>query len=116
MQPVGRLVFRVQISQFDFANGRGGEPHSKMPVRMSTAVKLYLAHTADGHSIRSLVLYSDVYSSTVLRSVRKIETQRDGLLIVRAVQEFSKYCAKPVSQRTEDRFMSCHNPNQNPPF
>ena len=45
MQPVKRLVFGVRISQFDFSISRGGVPHSKMPVWVPHAVKLYLAHT-----------------------------------------------------------------------
>ena len=86
MQPVNRLVSGVRISQFDFSNSRGGVPHSKMPVWMPHAIKLYLAHTEHGHSIRSLAQYSGVHPSTVSRSVRKIETLRDDPLIDRAVQ------------------------------
>ncbi|MDG2462348.1 MAG: helix-turn-helix domain-containing protein, partial [Planktomarina sp.] len=51
-----------------------------MPVWMPHAVKLYLAHTEHGHSIRSLARYSGVHPSTVSRSVRKIETLRDDPL------------------------------------
>ena len=114
MQPVNRLVSGVRISQFDFSNSRGGVPHSKMPVWMPHAVKLYLAHTEHGHSIRSLARYSGVHPSTVSRSVRKIETLRDDPLIDRAVQELSKYCLEAAPRRLEDKPMSFHNPDPNP--
>ena len=114
MQPVKRLVSGVRISQFDFSNGRGGVPHSKMPVWIPHAVKLYLAHTEHGHSIRSLARYSGVHPSTVSRSVRKIETLRDDPLIDRAVQELSKYCLESAPRRLEDKPMSFHNPDPNP--
>ena len=114
MQPVKRLVFGVRISQFDFSISRGGVPHSKMPVWMPHAVKLYLAHTEHGHSIRSLARYSGVHPSTVSRSVRKIETLRDDPLIDRAVQELNKYCLESAPRRLEDKPMSFHNPDPNP--
>ena len=86
-----------------------------MPVWMPHAVKLYLAHTEHGHSIRSLARYSGVHPSTVSRSVRKIETLRDDPLIDRAVQELSKYCLESAPRRLEDKPMSFHNPDPNPP-
>jgi hypothetical protein len=49
MQPVKKLVSGVRISQFDFSISRGGVPHSKMPVWVPHAVKLYLSHTEHGH-------------------------------------------------------------------
>ena len=114
MQPVKRLVSGVRISQFDFSISRGGVPHSKMPVWVPHAVKLYLAHTEHGHSIRSLARFSGVHPSTVSRSVRKIETLRDDPLIDRAVQELSKYCLASAPLRLEDKPMSYHNPDPNP--
>ena len=81
---------------------------------MPHAVKLYLAHTEHGHSIRSLARYSGVHPSTVSRSVRKIETLRDDPLIDRAVQELSKYCLEAAPRRLEDKPMSFHNPDPNP--
>ena len=75
----------VRISKFDFSISRGGVPHSKMPVWVPYAVKLYLAHTEHGHSIRSLARFSGVHPSTVSRSVRNFETLRDDPLIDRAV-------------------------------
>ena len=114
MQPLKRLVSGVRISQFDFSSGRGGVPHSKMPVWMPHAVKLYLAHTEHGHSIRSLARYSGVHPSTVLRSVRKIETLHDDPLVDRAVQELSKYCLEAAPRRLEKKPMSHQNPASNP--
>ena len=81
---------------------------------MPHAVKLCLAHTEHGHSIRSLARYSGVHPSTVSRSVRKIETLRDDPLIDRAVQELSKYCLESAPRRLEDKPMSFHNPDPNP--
>lgn len=114
MQPVKKLVSGVRISQFDFSISRGGVPHSKMPVWVPHAVKLYLSHTEHGHFIRSFALSSGVHPYTVSRSVRKIETLRDDPLIDRAVQELSKYCLASAPLRLEDKPMSYHNPAPNP--
>jgi len=85
-----------------------------MPVWVSHAVKLYLAHTEHGHSIRSLARFFGVHPSTVSRSVRKIETLRDDPLIDLAVQELNKYCLVSAPLRLEDKPMCYHNPDPNP--
>ena len=52
--------------------------------------------------------------STVLRSVRKIETLHDDPLVDRAVQELSKYCLESAPRRLEKKPMSHQNPASNP--
>ena len=85
-----------------------------MPVWVPHAVKLYLAHTEHGHSIRSLARFSGIHPSTVSRSIRKIEILRDDPRIDRAVQKLSNYCLESAPLRLEDKPMSIHNPDPNP--
>jgi len=110
-QPLDRLVFRVRISQFDLANGRRGAPHWKYLFGI-TIWWMFICHTEHGHSIRSLAQYYGVHPSTVLRSVCKIEIERDDALIDCMVQKLRKYCSKPVYRRPKDRSMSFHNQNK----
>ena len=49
------------------------------------AVRLYLAHVADGTSIRAIARARGVHASTILRTVRRTEARRDDPLVDEAL-------------------------------
>jgi len=53
-------------------------------------VELYLRHTVQGQSIRSLAKVLGVHPSTVMRRVRKLENRRDDPLIDQALDGFGQ--------------------------
>jgi hypothetical protein len=60
-------------------------PLQELPDWVPTAVRLYLAHTEDGRSLRDIARAEGVHASTVLRQVRRFESRRDDPLIDRAL-------------------------------
>ena len=48
-----------------------------LPDWVPESVRDYVAHTVDGHSIRSLAKARDVHPSTIMRQVRQYEARRD---------------------------------------
>lgn len=54
---------------------------SPMPKWVPDGVQRYLAHTEAGRSIRDLARVAGCHASTVLRQIRRVETQRDDPLI-----------------------------------
>ncbi|MCA0921580.1 DUF6456 domain-containing protein [Pseudooceanicola nanhaiensis] len=53
----------------------------RLPAWVPVSAKRYIAHTEEGQSIRSLARSGGCHASTVLRQIRRIETQRDDLLV-----------------------------------
>jgi DNA-binding MarR family transcriptional regulator len=69
------------------------------------AVRHYLAHTVDGHSIRSLARASACHPSTVLRQVRRFESRRDDPLIdaaLKALLPATTGPSRPANKGTDD--------------
>lgn len=74
--------------------------------RMPDAVRLYLAHVADGTSIRAIARARGVHASTVLRSVRRTEARRDDPLVDEALGALAAASAEagaPILIATESR-------------
>ena len=55
------------------------------PAWVPDAVRLYLAHVADGTSIRAIARARGVHASTILRTVRRTEARRDDPLVDEAL-------------------------------
>lgn len=60
-------------------------PVTKLPKWLPDAVSLYLDHTEDGQSLRSLARRDGLHASTVLRHVRRCEMRRDDPLVDEAL-------------------------------
>lgn len=56
-------------------------PLSGLPDWVPSAVRIYLAHTEGGRSLRDIARCEGVHASTVLRQVRRFESRRDDPLI-----------------------------------
>jgi transposase-like protein len=56
-----------------------------LPAWLPDAVRLYLDHTEDGHSLRSLARREGCAASTVMRKVRRYENRRDDPLVDEAL-------------------------------
>lgn len=52
-----------------------------LPDWVPDTVRLYLAHTAEGRSLREIARGAGVHASTVLRQVRRFESRRDDPLV-----------------------------------
>ena len=61
-----------------------------LPDWLPNAVRLYLDHTEDGHSIRALARREGRHASTVMRQVRRYENRRDDPLMDEALATFSR--------------------------
>jgi DNA-binding PadR family transcriptional regulator len=73
----------------------GGEdanlaPVLSLPNWLPDAVRLYLNHTEDGHSLRALARRDGLNASTVLRHVRRCEMRRDDPLVDEALAAFHR--------------------------
>ncbi len=62
-----------------------GAPDNALPPWVPEAVRLYLAHTEQGLSLRALARRSGRNASTVLRQVRRFEGRRDDPLVDEAL-------------------------------
>jgi lambda repressor-like predicted transcriptional regulator len=58
---------------------------TELPKWLPDAVRLYLDHTEDGQSLRSLARRDGLHASTVLRHVRRCEMRRDDPLVDEAL-------------------------------
>jgi transposase-like protein len=73
--------------------GQGGPnigPVRSLPSWLPDAVRLYLDHTEQGQSLRSLARREGCAASTVLRQVRRYENRRDDPLIDEALAALGK--------------------------
>ncbi|MBT8457155.1 MAG: helix-turn-helix domain-containing protein [Alphaproteobacteria bacterium] len=61
-----------------------------LPEWVPGAVQTYLAHTTSGQSIRALARRAGRHPSTLLRQVRRIENQRDDILVDRALTRLAQ--------------------------
>ncbi|MFN7268090.1 MAG: DUF6456 domain-containing protein [Cereibacter sp.] len=77
-------------------------PVGSLPAWLPDAVRLYLDHIEDGHSLRSLARREGCAASTVLRQVRRCENRRDDPLIDEALAALGKAhagrCRVPVKE------------------
>jgi transposase-like protein len=71
-----------------------------LPDWVPEAARVYLAHTEEGHSIRSLARAAGCHASTVLRQVRRIETRRDDPLIDAALSNLGAARATALDHMT----------------
>lgn len=71
----------------------------RLPDWVPSAVRLYLAHTEQGRSLRDIARAEGVHASTVLRQVRRFENRRDDPLIEHLLGRIRK----------EDRQASAHD-------
>lgn len=60
-------------------------PVTALPAWLPDAVRLYLDHTEEGQSLRSLARRDGLHASTVLRHVRRCEMRRDDPLVDEAL-------------------------------
>ncbi len=61
-----------------------------LPNWLPDAVRLYLDHTEDGHSLRALARRDGLHASTVLRHVRRCEMRRDDPLVDAALSSLQR--------------------------
>ena len=74
-----------------------------MPRWVPDEVRNYLAHTEHGASIRALARAGGIHASTVLRQIRRIETQRDDPLVDAALRSLGALKTKSAGvNKTKD--------------
>lgn len=61
------------------------------PDWVPSAARLYLAHVEHGQPMRRLARLSGCHASTVMRQIRKLETQRDDVLVDLALQRLGTH-------------------------
>lgn len=83
-------------------------PVGSLPAWLPDAVRLYLEHIEDGHSLRALARREGCAASTVLRQVRRYENRRDDPLIDEALAALGKAHARrrPVPVKESDPAMT----------
>ncbi|WP_102107168.1 DUF6456 domain-containing protein [Oceaniglobus roseus] len=69
-----------------------------MPEWVPSAARVYLAHTEQGTSIRSLARAEGCHASTVLRRVRRLEQRRDDPLVDRALRRLGAATVRRTSE------------------
>lgn len=78
-----------------------------LPDWVPAAARLYLTHTEDGRSLRSLARERGVHASTVMRQVRRFEHRRDDPLVECALGRLRQAAGSiPESERKESRGMA----------
>ena len=63
---------------------------ARIPEWVPDEVRRYIAHTEEGHSIRSLAREAGCHASTILRQVRRCETRREDLLVDLALERMRR--------------------------
>lgn len=81
-------------------------PLQNLPDWLPDAVKLYLDHTEDGHSLRALARRDGCHASTVMRLVRRYEKRREDPLLDQALLALVQAGAAAVSARKDFSLMS----------
>lgn len=71
-----------------------------LPRWVPEGAKRYLAHTETGQSIRDLARCAGCHASTVMRQIRRVETQRDDPLVDAALSALAAAHFPPVAGRT----------------
>lgn len=89
-------------------SGSNFGPVGSLPAWLPDAVRLYLDHIEDGHSLRSLARREGCAASTVLRKVRRCESRRDDPLIDEALAALGKAhaCRSRVPVKESDPAMT----------
>lgn len=78
-------------------------PVPELPGWVPRGAQNYLAHTEAGVSIRAIARRSGQHASTVLRQIRKVETQRDDPLIDAALRKLSETLLRPPKKKTSSK-------------
>lgn len=68
---------------------------AQLPEWLPSAVRLYLDHTEDGHSIRALARREGRHASTIMRQVRRYESRRDDPLMDEALSSICRIASSP---------------------
>lgn len=89
----------------DTMRGADGDP--QLPGWVPKGARRYLAHTEAGTPIRELARRSGCHASTILRQIRRVETQRDDPLIDAALRKlrashFSDGAASELNKTDQD--------------
>lgn len=87
----------------------GHVEHSRIPKWVPQEVRNYLAHTEYGASIRALARSGGCHASTILRQIRRIETQRDDPLVDAALRTLSALKRPAVCSNTIGETVSMSN-------
>jgi len=72
-------------------------PLRELPDWVPAAVRVYLAHTEGGQSLREIARAEGVHASTVLRQVRRFESRRDDPLIDVALGRLTQQADDPAA-------------------
>ena len=83
------------------------DPVSALPNWVPQGAQNYLAHTQAGLSIRALARQSGQHASTIMRQIRKIETQRDDPLIDAALRKLGS-AINPAASKQFSNTMECN--------
>lgn len=78
-------------------------PPRALPDWLPDAVRLYLDHTADGQSLRSLARRDGCHASTVMRTVRRYEKRREDPLLDEALDALARGSAPPAVPATKEQ-------------
>lgn len=79
---------QLKLKQHSFQSDNLRLIEGTLPDWLSDTAKMYLEHTENGVSLRSLARQSGQHASTVMRNVRKYEAKRDDPLIDEAFRRF----------------------------
>ncbi len=77
-----------------------GRPHANLPPWVPPAARHYLVHTVTGRSIRELARHAGCHASTILRQVRRLESQRDDPLVDEALRRLGASYFAEYSDRS----------------
>lgn len=80
-------------------------PIAALPDWVPPAVRLYLAHTEGGRSLREIARCEGVHASTVLRQVRRFESRRDDPLVDCALGRLRRPAGPALSPSSETEDM-----------
>ena len=82
-----------------------GPLNPPLPEWVPSAAQVYLAHTEAGLPIRALARASGCHASTILRQIRRVETQRDDPLVDAALKSLSKvhFATRSTPQDTHEQ-------------
>jgi transposase-like protein len=77
-------------------------PLRSLPDWLSNEVRLYLAHTEEGQSLRALARRGGCHASTVLRTVRRYEKRREDPLMDEALDALAHGAPRSVHPATQE--------------
>lgn len=72
-----------------------------LPGWLPNAARHYLIHTTNGTPLRALARDAQVHASTILRQVRRLESQRDDPLVDEALHDLARKMAAPENHQPD---------------